>query len=135
MLPSNVSLRRVFYFKSFIAPITRRRFPLQQPCKSGICRLVVRGAGKKMVRWQENTASKFNPDQCKKVSPSRARNSVENRQKRQSRSRQATEQKTNCNWSSQVAKWLYHANTTWLPNIDRCVLGIKSLNKKYSWWK
>ena len=38
--------------------------------------------GKKMVDWQENTAPKFNPDQCKKVSPRQSRQeTLQNKQK------------------------------------------------------
>ena len=72
-----------FLFEKLHCTGYKKRVPPCSSHASGICRLVVR-PGKKMVdgRWQENgsarqenTAPKFNPDQCKKVSPSQARKS------------------------------------------------------------
>ena len=76
--------------------MTRRRFPLQQqqPCKGYLSAVVVPESARKSPRScppgqeargkrQENTgAPKFNPDQCKKVSPRQSRQeTLQNKQK------------------------------------------------------
>ena len=138
MLPSNVSLRSIFYFKSCIALVTRRGFPLAAAMQAVFvgwsCSVPARkwSGGKKMVGQGKKTRLQSSiRTNARKCLPPR-QETLQNRQKRQSRSRQATGQKTKCSWSSQVAKWLYHINTTLLPNIESCDLVIKSYNKKYS---
>ena len=92
----------VFVFV-FAAPMTRRRFPLQQqqPCKGYLSAVVVPESARKSPRScppgqeargkrQENTgAPKFNPDQCKKVSPRQSRQeTLQNKQKMTSKKKQ-----------------------------------------------
>ena len=127
MLPSNVSLQSILYFKSCIALVTRRVFPLaaaaamQAVFVGWSCAARKSSAGKKIVRQGKKTRLQSSiRTNARKCLPPR-QETLQNRQKRQSRSRQAG---NHCSWSSQVAKWLYHANTTQLCqlNIDSCDL-------------
>ena len=81
MLSFNVNLQGIFHLKSFIAPITRRVFPLAAAMQAVFVGWSC-APGKKIARWQENTTPKFNPDQCKKVSPCQARNSSKQAKKK-----------------------------------------------------
>ena len=135
MLPSNVSLHIIFYFKSCIALVTRRGFPLQQqqPCKRYLSAGRARQENRPPARKSSGKARKHGS----KVQSGPMQESVSlpgkklfktGKKDNQEADRQATEQKTKCSWSSQVAKWLYHSDTMQLcqPNTDSCDLGIKS---------
>ena len=107
--------------------------PLQQPCKRYLSAGRARQENRPPARKSSGKARKHGS----KVQSGPMQESVSlpgkklfktGKKDNQEADRQATEQKTKCSWSSQVAKWLYHSDTMQLcqPNTDSCDLGIKS---------